>query len=205
MKIVEKAVYLSNYLRLYEKFGKLVYSFTNAASYCYEKVFGVCASGDGFDLLSFMAEAENITLQLQYCNNEVEELSCILVSCRNNCRFCCKILHVEKKFRNVTVYDNSIGTTTGHRYTKRCTSCKVSESYGYYVKDNIRVIDLDQFSENRYLMSTEETVFTIEMMDLYQYELHVTCMPFQSKAMIYNQYFKYMSHQKEPPSKASKM
>ena len=52
-------------------------------------------------------------------------------------------------------------------------------------------------------MSTEETIFTIEMMDLYQNKLHVTCMPFQSKAKIYNQYFKYMSHQKERPLKAS--
>ena len=204
MRILDKTLYLRNYLRLYENFGKLVFTFSYAARFFYGKVFGVDAPGGTFELECFMAEAENITSDIERFDVNSEEISCILVSPKSNCRYCNKKLYIEKKFKLVTVYDNHSGTTTGQRYMKRCVSCKVSENYGYYVKDNIRYIDYDQISENKYLMSTEETVFSMKMMDMYQYELHVTCMPFQSKCMIYNQFFQYVN-QKEPQLKATKV
>ena len=90
------------------------------------------------------------------------------------------------------MYDHVRGTGSGRRYIIRCKKCKISEQYGYYFKDEKRCLDLDQLICSKYFLSTEDTCFTKEMFRIYSYELILNCMPFQSKANIYNHVFGYV-------------
>ena len=192
MKINETITSVIKFHNVYQKLGDVILYLNDAAIYAFEYVFGKKPESN-LSLEQFRADARNTIFKIQSDPTIHIPMEVFLMSTLTSCRKCTKKLVVEKQGKSFTLFTISEGVQIGKRFIKRCPSCHISEHYGYYTINyainKTRMLDLKQFSTNKYLMSTEESVFSMSMLQLYEWELLIGCLPFQTKSNIYNSMF----------------
>ena len=178
MKIVDSVVYLFSFFQLYGQFRHFIYKLSGTLSYFYNEIFGETKNEESFELEVFRAEAQNLVTQLEKIERNSESVGCLLLSKSPLCIICGTETSVEKKFYDVTVHDCDNGTQHGRRYARQCRSWNITENCGYYVNGNVKYLNLKEFFQQKYFLSTEDTAFSLKMMQKYDYELVIANMPF---------------------------
>ena len=134
-------------------------------------------------------------------------MASILVTNREECRRCKKLLVVDGKPRVVVIYHIFLGTYLGCRISKCCRRCKIYEHYGFWMENGERYFEED-FENMDFLMSSEETVFDMSLMRENASLLVMGALPFRTFAASYNRRFGYGTPQskvKGSNSKAKRM
>ncbi|XP_066912461.1 uncharacterized protein [Clytia hemisphaerica] len=108
---------------------------------------------------------------------------------------------MEKKAKPVTLYCEN-GTSLAYRYSGRCRKCSITDFTTFYSFDGNRFLKIDD--ETKFLLSTEDTAFETSLLETYEWEITIGCMPFRSKVAIYNCKHGYMTEPSETNNKEKK-
>ena len=121
------------------------------------------------------------------CGNPI---ATILVSKRENCRICNKLLLLDGNTHVVVIYHEQYGTYLGSRVTKYCNNCKVHEHYGYWTVNGERKFEEDCL-KNEFLLSSEDTAVGLSLLRQCANLLVVGAVPFSTYTKSYNRKFGY--------------
>lgn len=116
----------------------------------------------------------------------------VVMSEREFCRLCGKVLAVEPASHVVVVYHEQRGSYLGSRITKCCRTCKVHEHYGYWTLNGKRQFNEDVL-EGHFLLSSEDTAFDLSLLRQCANFLIVGAVPFATFAMAFNRKFGFSS------------
>ena len=152
----------------------------------------------------FVGESESLFYlypdlgNVQHRFNEFQEfsLSCeqpmgaVLITKREVCRLCKKVLSVDPNSHVVVVYHEQRGTYLATRIPKSCRVCKVYEHCGFWTQGVKKQFDEDCL-KNKFLFSSEDTAFDISLLRQAANLLIVGAVPFATFAMAFNRKFRY--------------
>ncbi len=131
-------------------------------------------------------------------------MASVLVSKRDSCRRCNRILVVDGKPHVVVIYHIFLGSYLGCRITKCCRKCKIYEHYGFWLENGERYFD-EEFEKMDFMISSEETVFDMMLMRENASLLVMGTLPFRTFAASYNQWFGYGSTMRNENGEKSKV
>ena len=114
----------------------------------------------------------------------------ILVCSRETCRRCDGRLQVDKNYHVVVFYHEYFGSYLGSRVTKCCRKCQIYEHYGFWTEKGNRYFKED-CCESSFLLTSEETVFSVSLLEECESLLVVGAVPFSTFASSYNRRFGY--------------
>ncbi|CAH3186566.1 unnamed protein product [Porites evermanni] len=145
------------------------------------------------NLLSFYGVKNEETLWTELHGSSLKEgkygLGVVLISEKESCRLCGKVLAVKfAKAVNVVVYHEGRGTFMGCRVPKVCCnkSCKLIQHYGYYTFQDNKFYD-DDWEKQEYFLSTGKTAFHMNLLLKFEVEILIGKLSFKEKADIYNE------------------
>ena len=179
MELKEKDHY--SLFKLFYNFGSLVYDFKPVKEYCYKQIFGSQPKQD-FQLNQFGAYFKNL---IKNADDKDFEICKFLKPKVTLCENCKGDLTINKSSKDVVLYVES-SVVKAERFSGRCRKCSITYHYGYKQKDGIRCLNMETFFENDYFLSTEDTAFSIKMMEKFDWELALSSMSFRAKSAIFN-------------------
>ena len=122
-------------------------------------------------------------------------LGCVLISKNCHCKVCGDklLLKARESVRKIVVYDDKHGTYIGCHYIKFCRkpTCKFRQYYGKYSPDGIEIFYDDDWMENKFFLSTQQTAFTTSFLKSFDAELLIGQLSYNQKANIYNAIYGY--------------
>lgn len=120
-----------------------------------------------------------------------EHVGIIFISKKKNCVSCGgKLLIRADRPSHVTLYTDSCGTLPALHYRKYCANskrgCKIVQHYGYHTKGPSKLHFDENWDEIKYLMSSQETAFELQILYKFDFELLIGQVSYKQKAEIYN-------------------
>ena len=101
------------------------------------------------------------------------------------------------------IYDGVLGSFVGSRGTKFCRGCLIYEHYGYWSKEGKKHYDL-QALDNPYLLSTEDSAFSSDLMKEVSSFLIVGAVAFSTFAASFNRRFGLLNESTSDEDEARK-
>ena len=133
-------------------------------------------------------------------------LGIVLISSKSVCRMCGDVLLLRSdRPSNITAYTESWGTVICTQYYKFCRNfrkgCSFQQYYGYsYEKNGVQQYDED-WSANKYFISSNDTAFELSLLKRFDAELLLGQISYSQRAEIFN----YSNGYPVPPKKCSSM
>ena len=125
-----------------------------------------------------------------FCLNSGKPMATVLVSLREKCRNCSKVLVVDANTHVVVIYHEQRGSYLASRVTKHCRTCKIYEHYGYWTQERKRHFD-DDCLMNKFLLSSEDTAFQMALVKQCGNFLVVGAVSFATFSQTFNRRFGY--------------
>lgn len=117
-------------------------------------------------------------------------LGCVLISKNCTCKVCGDKLLIKARdsIRKIVVYDDIHGTYMGCHYIKFCrnVSCKFRQYYGKYTTDGVELYYDQDWMDNNFFLSTQQTAFSMRLIKNFDTELLIGQISYNQKANIYN-------------------
>ena len=117
-------------------------------------------------------------------------LGCVLISNNCHCKVCGDklLLKARDSVRKIVVYDDRHGTYIGCHYIKFCRkpSCKFRQYYGKYTPDGVEIFYDDEWMENKFFLSTQQTAFSMRFIKSFDVELLIGQLSYNQRTNIYN-------------------
>ena len=118
-----------------------------------------------------------------------EHVGVVLISKRQSCiEWGGKLLLRSDRPSNVTLYNDSHGTLPAFHYRKFCSrrGCNVVQHYGFHTKGpSLHYFDED-WMNNKYFLSSQETTFDLHLLVRYDVQLLIGQVSYKQTAEIYN-------------------
>jgi hypothetical protein len=96
---------------------------------------------------------------------------------------------------NVTLYTDSYGTLPAFHYHKYCRNhkkgCSVVQYYGYHTNGLFQLHFDDDWEENKYFVSSQETAFELQLVSKFDVELLIGQVSYKQRAEMYNAIHNY--------------
>lgn len=166
--------HLTNFIKAFNEYGEKMFETKIMIQHCFQEIFQRSPSGN--EMILFVADGKNIV-------NELEDVKMDKIYIpEQKCIRCQKDYYIENKPKSVVIYSSS-GTQFGKRYTAKCKKCGIVDYGTFFSENGLRHL---HYKETKYFLSTEDTAFETLFLKQYEWELVVACMPFRSKAAIYN-------------------
>ena len=114
----------------------------------------------------------------------------ILISSKERCNVCGSALKIRAdRPSTVTLYDDRMGMLLATHFTKYCrkTGCSFQQHYGYFTLGESAEITYDHnWQSLPYFMSSQETAFTMDMLQRFDAEILIGQISYKQRADIYN-------------------
>ena len=121
---------------------------------------------------------------------EKEHVGVVLMSKKQNCTECEEKLLRADHLSNVTLYTDSYGTLPAVHYHKYCRNhkkgCSLVQYYGYHTKGLFQLHFDADWEENKYLISSQETAFELQLLSKFDVELLIGQLSYKQRAKMYN-------------------
>ena len=120
-----------------------------------------------------------------------EHVGVVLISKKQNCVACGgRLLLRSDPPSNITLYTDSYGTLPALHYRKYCVNsrrgCKVVQHYGYHMQGHSQHHVDEDWKENKYFISSQETAFDLQLLLKFDVQLLIGQMSYKQTAEIYN-------------------
>ena len=168
--------------KLYEKFGETMYNFQPASTFCFLEVLGKPPK-DEWELKTFVTKGRNITDPLKSTLNSSKIVTDFIIP-QEKCKICCNKLLLNGDCKIAIGYSEE-GSNKVRRFTSRCKLCNLTDFGTFYSNAGKRILN-PEFLKSRWLLSTEDTAVSIQMLQKYEWELVINHMSFRAKCEIFN-------------------
>ena len=172
--------------RFYLEIGDAVYLNEEVAAFCLQRIIGKVPSES--EVNQFTSEVDNL---LDECKKEGstdnEQVPVFYIPKKSKCRFCRTDLKTSSKI-TTKFFDDEHGMRDGWRFRLNCPNCNVTEYGTFYSKGNNRFLDVNTDDE-KWFVSTEETVVSTSLLKRYEIELLYANLPFRCKSKIFSRLF----------------
>lgn len=126
----------------------------------------------------------------QWSTKANNPFGCVLISKNRTCKVCREklLLKARDSVRKIVVYDDERGTYIGCHYIKYCRSqtCKFRQYYGKHTTDGVEQYYDEDWMDNKFFLSTQQTAFTLRFLKNFDIELLIGQISYNQKANIYN-------------------
>ena len=112
----------------------------------------------------------------------------ILISSNEKCLQCgAKLLLRKDRSALLIIYDDELGTIPGTHFHKNCTNpaCGLRQYYGYYIAGGSVTFNPD-WEDLPYFVSSQETAFSLKLLQRFNAEIVFGQMSFKQCADVYN-------------------
>ena len=129
--------------------------------------------------------------ELVFMPFEREHVGVVLISKKQTCVACGgKLLLRADRPSNITLYTDSYGTLPAVHYRKYCANsrrgCKVVQHYGYHTQGHSQHHVDEDWKENKYFISSQETAFDLQLLVKLDVQLLIGQISYKQTAEIYN-------------------
>uniref|UniRef100_A0A7M5TT31 Uncharacterized protein n=1 Tax=Clytia hemisphaerica TaxID=252671 RepID=A0A7M5TT31_9CNID len=185
--------------KLYFEIGDSVIDNLDVAKYFYEQIFHEPPTNS--HLIKFMKDVDNLLYECKTDKDDVgKKLTVFYIPNKRTCRFCGNKLISSNKTES-TFFDEIHGIRRGWRFRMVCSKCNISEYGTFFSKGKYRILDVEA-EDDKWFVSTEETIICTSLLKKYQCELLYANLAFLCKSQIFNELFG-INEEEEAQSKTS--